>query len=324
MTPYRANSPSCTPLNRTTTLFGSTTEDSIQIFLRRITGECITIVVQRSDLVEKIKEILEKKEGIMNDKRLVFQGHTLENGRSLSDYNINECDTIHLLIRIRGGAGFNFGKPFFSLTQTVFSVPQSVSSSQSLFSLPQSVSSSQPPFSLSQFVSSSQPPFSLPQFASSSQPPFSLPQPVSSSQRVSFVPEAKPHDGLLSEHRQLVGIMYAMTYGELAPGTRPPPGRTEVLEMSNHVWATYALRDPHLCARLLVHANDMTIRLIDAQRVDAENARAASIGILPPQKPVKVYVLPNGGSHFCLNSCDLPAIIFLCTLLKLACTLHPF
>ena len=77
----------------------------MQIIIKTLTGKIVNLDIEPSESIERLKTIIEGKEGIpFHLQRLVFASKQLQNVMTLADYNIQSGSTIYMVMRrFRGG-----------------------------------------------------------------------------------------------------------------------------------------------------------------------------------------------------------------------------
>ena len=79
----------------------------MQIFVKTSpSSDSVTLEVERSDTIDAIRERYFAKTGSAKvNNRFLYAGKQLEGHRTLADYNIGPCATLHVSYRLRGGGG---------------------------------------------------------------------------------------------------------------------------------------------------------------------------------------------------------------------------
>jgi len=77
---------------------------SLQVFVKTFAGKTITVEVEPDESIESLKNKVQSKEGVPpNQQRLLFGGKQLDSRKSISDYDIEDESTMHMVLRLRGG-----------------------------------------------------------------------------------------------------------------------------------------------------------------------------------------------------------------------------
>merc|ERR1712226_1542549 len=74
------------------------------IKVKTLTGKEIEIDIEPTDLIVRIKERVEEKEGIPPmQQRLIFSGKQMTDEKTAQDYKVTGGSVLHLVLALRGG-----------------------------------------------------------------------------------------------------------------------------------------------------------------------------------------------------------------------------
>lgn len=75
----------------------------MQIFVKTVRGNTITIDTQPTDTINDLKEKIYQKVKIKpNDQRLIYSGKQLEDSYTIQEQKVPKNSTLHLLLRLPG------------------------------------------------------------------------------------------------------------------------------------------------------------------------------------------------------------------------------
>jgi len=122
------------------TPYGTRPSGSMEIYVKTLTGKTFALFVEPFLTVKELKEMIVDKEGVPPcHQRIVFGPNQLEDGKTLSDYNILNKSVLHLVLRLRGGmfhpsSGIN-GIIGFEQVENSFRIPMTLLGQQVTLSL---------------------------------------------------------------------------------------------------------------------------------------------------------------------------------------------
>ena len=87
----------------------------MQLFVKTLSGKTISVECEPDESIESLKEKIMAKEGVPPDQqRIIFGGKQLDTQKNLSDYDIDDDSTLHLVLRLRGGLVRIFRSLFYN------------------------------------------------------------------------------------------------------------------------------------------------------------------------------------------------------------------
>ncbi|KRY39211.1 PRKCA-binding protein, partial [Trichinella spiralis] len=85
--------------------FNSVVLQTMLVKVKTLTGKEVELDIDASDLVERIKEKIEEKEGIPPaQQRLIHAGKQMSEGKTAAEYKITGGAVLHLVLALRGGS----------------------------------------------------------------------------------------------------------------------------------------------------------------------------------------------------------------------------
>jgi len=72
----------------------------MEVTFKLVTGKTFVLYVEQTESVESVQTRIAEQEGVAFDEvRLIFAGKTIEDGRTLADYNVQQHSTIHVVLQ---------------------------------------------------------------------------------------------------------------------------------------------------------------------------------------------------------------------------------